>query len=117
MTALVYELFRYTNADGTAKEWAYADVGNGTAEIRWGRAGRLRQSQRKPLDETRVRSDHKQRRGYRYIGRGTMDACGAVTIPSRNRSCGPVSKAQPQTKCDPIDIAALLGGDEEGFYF
>ena len=43
-----YELYRFTHPDGTAKEWAWCDLGNGQAEIRWGAADQLRQSQVKP---------------------------------------------------------------------
>ena len=37
-----FALYRYTHADGTAKEWGYSDLGNGLAEIRWGPENQLR---------------------------------------------------------------------------
>ncbi|MBS1202543.1 MAG: hypothetical protein H6R22_1052 [Chromatiaceae bacterium] len=108
-----FYLYRFEHADGTAKEWAYADLGTGWAEIRWGKAGRLCQSQMRPIAVAIDRAAGKCRKGYRYIGDREMDARGAAGVPGWNRACGP----DPSPKTSPIDIAALLGGDDEGFYF
>ena len=110
-----FRLYRFEHGDGTAKEWAYADLGEGLAEIRWGRAGRLCQSQTRPIATAIERAEAKRRKGYRYVGE--MAADGAVTVRRWNRASGPGPKPQPQAKTDPIDIAALLGGDDDGFYF
>jgi len=42
-----------------------------------------------------------------------MDARGAASVPGWHRACG----IDPNPKTSPIDIAALLGGDDDGFYF
>jgi hypothetical protein len=42
-----------------------------------------------------------------------MDARAAASVPGWHRACG----IDPNPKTSPIDIAALLGGDDDGFYF
>ena len=117
----LYRLYRYEHGDGTAKEWAYADLGNGTAQIRWGPAGRLRQTQSKPLPIALERAREKRLKGYVAIGRADIDATGAVALLSRDgadQRVTPVVPAAPKLDLKPArDIAALLGADDGGFYF
>jgi hypothetical protein len=115
----LYRLFRYDHGDGTAKEWAYADLGNGTAQIRWGPAGRLRQSQSKPLPIALERAREKRLQGYVAVGRADIAATGAVALLSREGPDHPPAlPAAPKPDPKPTrDIAALLGGDDDGFYF
>ena len=113
----LFRLYRYEHGDGTAKEWAYADLGNGTAQIRWGPAGRLRQTQSKPLRIALERAREKRLKGYVAIGRADIDATGAVVLLSRD---GPDHRMPPAGTPAPKparDIAALLDGDNDGFYF
>ena len=101
-----FVLYRFTHADGSAKEWGYSDLGNGTAEIRWGRENQLRGQQVKPLREALDRASRKMREGYRQAGTAWLDDAGSrVSVPP----------ARPTPKT-PVDIAALLGSDD-GFYF
>ncbi|MCK7578139.1 MAG: hypothetical protein MZV65_21950 [Chromatiales bacterium] len=44
----IYQLYRYINIDGSAKEWAWRRRADGTLEVRWGRAGRLVQQRLYP---------------------------------------------------------------------
>ncbi len=114
----LYRLFRYDHGDGTAKEWAYADLGNGTARIRWGPAGRLRQSQSKPLRIALERAREKRLKGYVAIGQADIDATGVVALLSREGPDPRLPPAVPTPDPKPTrDIAALLGGDDDGFYF
>ena len=117
----LYRLYRYEHGDGTAKEWAYADLGNGTARIRWGPAGRLRQTQRKPVHVAIERAHEKTFKGYVAVGRADIDATGAVALLSRDgpdQRVTPVVPAAPKLDPKPArDIAALLGGEDDGFYF
>jgi hypothetical protein len=118
-----YDLYRFEHDDGSAKEWAYADLGQGVAEIRWGPQGHLRQHQEKPLRVAVERSREKEGKGYVWQGRCVIDSTGrAHSVP------GPLSprpevtrpaqpQVQPQPKTAPVDLAALLGEAEEGFYF
>ena len=102
-----FELYRFTHPDGSAKEWAYSDLGNGTAEIRWGPEDQLRGFQEKPVREAQGRVAEKLRKGYRFVGTVWLDEHGSrVSVPP----------ARPTPKT-PVDIAALLGGEEGGFYF
>ena len=98
-----FELYRFVHADGTAKEWAYSDLGTGQAEVRWGPEDQLRQSQVKPLWEAQGRAADKLRKGYRHIGTNWLDASGSR-----------VSVLKP-TKT-PVDLTPLLG-EGDGFYF
>jgi 4-alpha-glucanotransferase len=92
MTA--FTLYRYTHPDGTAKEWGYGDLGNGTAEIRWGRRNHLRQSQVRPLHEALERAAEKTRKGYTAVGTAWLDAQGA-RVPGR-RPADPSLHARPR---------------------
>ena len=122
----LFRVYRYDHADGTAKEWGYADLGNGLADIRWGRAGQLVQRQQKPLAVAQERAREKERKGYRSDGWLLIDAHGQL-FPTRSGEqpappsipAQPQSRPQPQPKPKPppIDIATLLGGDDAGFYF
>jgi hypothetical protein len=113
----LYRLFRYDHGDGTAKEWAYADLGNGTAQIRWGPAGHLRQSQRKPVHVAIERAHEKTLKGYVAIGQADIDWTGAVALLSRDGPDQRMPPAGPPAPKPARDIAALLGAEDDGFYF
>jgi hypothetical protein len=100
-----FELYRFTHADGTAKDWAYAEVGEGRAEIRWGPQNQLRQSQIKPLHEAWERASQKVRKGYVKVGLVDLDATGQVVHSRRH------------TVKTPVDLKGLLGPADDGFYF
>ena len=102
-----FELYRFTHPDGTAKEWAYHDLGNGNAEIRWGPQGQLRQSQIKPLREAWERALQKVRKGYVKAGLVQLDDSGLPVRPVRT---------QPKRK-PAVDLSTLLGPEDDGFYF
>ena len=108
-----YELYRYTHADGTAKEWAWCDLGNGQAEIRWGPEGQLRQSQQKPVRVAQERAEEKLRKGYQYLGTVLLDAQGS-RVPD-NAPMGRAGRVRSTVSAG--DLAALLGGRDGGFYF
>lgn len=113
----LYRLYRYEHGDGTAKEWAYADLGNGTARIRWGPAGRLRQTQSKPLSIALERAHEKRLKGYVAVGRADIDTTGAVVLLSREPPDHRMPPAVTPAPKPARDIAALLGADDDGFYF
>jgi hypothetical protein len=101
-----FELYRYTHPDGTAKEWAYCNLGNGLAEIRWGPSNQLRNSQIKPLSEAQVRAEEKVRKGYRLVGTILLDDLGRRV---NTQAARPIRK-------NPVDLTALLGPGDS-FYF
>jgi hypothetical protein len=123
MTGRTFELFRFTHPDGSAKEWAYAETGGGLYEVRWGRAGHLVNAQaRVALRTVRQREQQKLRKGYRHVGRALIFSDGDVKpLPSgQDRTSPPACETGADTAPHPktpIDIAALLGGDDAGFYF
>jgi hypothetical protein len=108
-----FELYRYTHEDGSAKDWAYCDQGNGLALIRWGPAGQLRSQQEKPLAVAYERAHEKRRKGYQPLGQVQLDERGRVQRPSRASIAAGPSVRVTQT---PIDRSALLGPGD-GFYF
>ena len=115
---LVYRLYRYTHADGTAKEWAYADNGAGSAVIRWGRSGSLRNSQIKGFGVAQARADEKERKGYEYVGERTLDECGVLVGRHRTATRPPPVATPQKPTSPPINITAILGGDDDaGAYF
>ncbi|MBV5272093.1 MAG: hypothetical protein JZU52_00115 [Lamprocystis purpurea] len=122
MSGKTYALFRFTHPDGTAKDWAYAEMGNGAGlyEVRWGKEGHLVQNQ---VGLTRAtinkREAEKLGKGYRSVGQVLIGSDGEVRpVPWRQPSSpAPQPLPKPQPKKVPIDLAALLGGFENGFYF
>ncbi|HSQ06470.1 MAG TPA: hypothetical protein VLM84_02045 [Chromatiaceae bacterium] len=118
----VFSLYRFDHGDGTAKEWAVRYLGNGQAETRWGKAGHLSGSGVFPSSVAMKREDEKEKKGYRHIGKVHLDDFGrhvqpAATQQGRAPAQPPAPPPAPKQKCQRIDIAALLGGDEDGFYF
>ena len=113
-----FEVYRYTNPDGTAKEWAYSDLGHGQAEVRWGPANALTRSQFKPLPVAVERAREKVRKGYQHLGTVTLNMYGFRPLTER----APVATPPPATTSasrpskTPVDLRALLGAEED-FYF
>lgn len=80
-----FELYRYTHADGSSKDWAIRLNGDGSFTTRWGRTGsRLPQDKTKPLrhpDEVHHLKQAKRRKGYELIGRVEIDNSGNLLTP------------------------------------
>jgi predicted DNA-binding WGR domain protein len=80
-----FELYRYTHADGSSKDWAIRLNGDGSFTTRWGRTGsRLPQDNTKPLrhlDEVHHLKQAKRRKGYELIGRVQIDHAGNLLTP------------------------------------
>ena len=124
MTGTIFDLYRLTHPDGSAKDWAYAETSTGLYEVRWGKQGRLVQRQVDlRLATVRKREVEKLNKGYRYLGRFLIDSGGTVgprpgpPQPTPAPRPAPPPRPQPQPKKTPVDLAALLGGAEDGFYF
>ena len=114
---LTFEMYRYTHPDGSAKEWAYHDLGNGQAIVRWGPAYHLGRQQQYPAAKARQRAREKLRTGYVHLGQVSLNQHGfrplstAASVPNATAT-RPVIK--PVT--EPVDLSTLLGTDQ-GFYF
>jgi predicted DNA-binding WGR domain protein len=80
-----FELYRYTHADGSSKDWAIRLNGDGSFTTRWGKTGsRLPQDKTKALrqpDEVHHLKQTKQRKGYELIGRVEIDHAGNLLTP------------------------------------
>ena len=114
---LHYMVLRHHHADGSYKSWAFADPGDGTAEVRWGRGDRLTGTQSTDLRTARTRADAKIRKGYRHAGTFLIGTDGVLgrqvqaTLPPQASSRG----AEEPRNAD--DVAELLGDPgDPGFY-
>ena len=86
-----FELYRYTHPDGSAKDWAYSVATvdqKGRYLVRWGKQNRLVGNQPCIYDVVLKWEREKLDKGYRHIGRGTLDAKGPILgCPKRALSC------------------------------
>jgi hypothetical protein len=117
-----FRLYRHDNEDGTAKEWAVAYTGAGKAVTCWGKAGHLSNVLVVSSAIAMKREHDKERKGYRYVGQihWVGDGGQYVRLPSKGKTAAariPPRLPPAVPKADPIDIKALLGGDDDGFYF
>ena len=90
-----FELYRYTHADGSAKDWAWCEHPGVGMEVHWGRAGRLVQTTTYPPGKRRAvmeRTLAKQRKDYRFVGWCRIDAFGRP-VDLRRPSAPPMEEA------------------------
>jgi predicted DNA-binding WGR domain protein len=117
----LWSLYRFDHADGTAKEYAVSYDGS-VVHARWGKAGHLVGKKTYSAEEGRQKVVEKERKGYEFVGEvtllnGTRPVRYRIGEPIRlDGTVSPPPQPAPK-KWDPIDIASLLGGDNEGFYF
>jgi predicted DNA-binding WGR domain protein len=110
-------LFRFTHADGSAKEWAWCQHSDGTVEVRWGRAGRLVQSETylaSRLAEVQRRERDKTRKGYVYQGQAMIAADGRP-VPVGSGAARPRHIDRPTT-ASPIDLSRIETGGEDYWF-
>ncbi|MBK5929895.1 hypothetical protein CCR82_04965 [Halochromatium salexigens] len=113
---LTFELYRYTHPDGSAKEWAYCDLRNGQALVRWGPADHLGRQQSCPAAQARQRARRNLRTGYVHLGKVSLNQHGIR--PRSTAASAPDATATTATRpvTEPVDLSTLLGADQ-GFYF
>lgn len=116
-----FELYRFTHPDGSAKEWAYsvdAVDRKGQHLVRWGKRNHLVGNQPCTYDVVLKREREKLDKGYRHMGRATLDARGCPVTPGPGTRTGadhpPSTRSQRTSRA--FDIAELLG-DGVDFYF
>ena len=120
-----FELYRYTHADGSAKEWAWREQPGVGMEVRWGRAGWLVQKATYPLSRRRQvmqRALAKQRKGYRFVGWCRIDPSGRP-VDLRGSAVGP-HEAHTVTPLRPastppapgIDLSQVETGREDYWF-
>jgi hypothetical protein len=121
-----FELYRYTHADGTAKEWAWHEEPGVGIEVRWGRSGRLVQKTSYPPSQRRTvieRALAKQRKGYRFVGWCRIDPSGRPVDlrepdgPPRERAPQPAPPRPASTPLVPgIDLSQVETGREDYWF-
>jgi len=120
-----FELYRYTHADGTAKEWAWREETGVGMEVRWGREGSLVQQATYPTSKRRMvmqRALAKQRKGYRFVGWCRIDPSGRP-VDLRGPAVGPHEAhtiMPPQPASTPpvpgIDLSEVDTGREDYWF-
>ncbi len=92
MSALDYQLYRFTNPDRSTKDWAVRDNGDGTYTSRWGKTGTRLQSKifNKNARSMNEHINEKLSKGYRLIGDILIGDDGFV-----KPKISPPSSAQP----------------------
>jgi len=84
-----FRLYHYVHPDGSAKEWAVRDNGDGTLTVRWGKAGHLVQSKTRAEKYPGEAEDlirRKLAKGYEHIGEfllGETDTDPRQVAPAR----------------------------------
>ncbi|NEX21803.1 hypothetical protein G3480_16045 [Thiorhodococcus mannitoliphagus] len=102
-----FQLYRYTHADGSAKDWAWRRRQDGSSEVRWGRAGQLSQSRIYPASryERLLRTvQAKLAKGYVDLGIRELDAHGRLIEPQPEPQHAP---SVPTPPTPDIDLSAL----------
>ena len=98
-----YQLLRYRNLNGSTKDWAIRNNGNGTYTKRWGKTGTRLQSKDfsiKHPDEIFNEQRLKRNKGYEYIGDFHIDDDGNILPVSSDRTVHQVQ--QPHPTEDPL---------------
>lgn len=114
---LTFELYHYTQADGSAKEWAYHDLGNGQAIVRWGPANALSRQQHCTAAKARQRAREKLRKGYVHLGQVSLNQHGFRPLSTAASAPDATAATATQPVKTLVDLSTLLGNDDQGFYF
>ena len=122
-----FELYRYTHADGTAKDWAWCEHPGIGMEVRWGRAGRLVQKATYATSQRRRVLAHalaKWRKGYCFLGWCRIDATGRPvelrrpSTPSVNAHGDRRTASNPTTPASPPlpDLSQIETGTDDYWF-
>ena len=115
-----WTLFRYRNADGTSKDWAYRLLPNGAAEVCWGRTGQITQSRAYARGQARDilrRARDKQHKGYVPLGDALLRNGSLEPVPPESASSIPRSPAPSEPTCLPaVDLSQIAVGQDD-FWF
>ena len=113
--APTWTLFRYHNADGTAKDWAYRRLPDGGVEVCWGRAGAVTQTRTYSPAEARDilrRAQDKERKGYVPLGDAVLRH-GAFEQP-RTPAASTPKPTKPSAPA--VDLSQIAAGQDD-FWF
>lgn len=82
INSLPFHVYRFYHADGSSKDWAICDNGNGTYTKRWGKTGTRLQSKDFTLNDPNNfwrETQAKESKGYIPIGKFYIDDNGVLT--------------------------------------
>jgi predicted DNA-binding WGR domain protein len=111
----LWTLFRYHNADGTAKDWAYRHLPDGGIAICWGRRGSVSQSHSYGAAEARAilrRAQEKQRKGYVPLGNAVLRDGALEPLPAP----APSAPSRPKPSAPAVDLSQIAIGQDD-FWF
>jgi hypothetical protein len=114
-----WTLFRYRNADGTTKDWAYRRLPDGGLEICWGRTGAISQTQTcdaAKAGEILQRAQQKQRKGYVPLGDALLRHGVMASLPAPTRTQAPPSSPRPKPSVLALDLSRIAAGQDD-FWF
>ncbi|KAA6183706.1 hypothetical protein F2Q65_14800 [Thiohalocapsa marina] len=122
-----WTLYRFTHADGSAKDWAWRRLPTGGVEVAWGRSGTRAQRRVYPPREGPLierRALQKQHKGYRLLGDAVLhegvlqpfvrpqDASSRQQTPHFSAA----ANAPPTTPLPPVDLSGIAAGRDD-FWF
>jgi predicted DNA-binding WGR domain protein len=110
-----WRLFRYRNADGSSKDWAYRHLPDGGVAICWGRTGSVNQTHTYGAAEARAilrRAQEKQRKGYVPLGNAVLRDGALEPLPAP----APSSPPRPKPSAPAVDLSQIATGQDD-FWF
>ena len=113
-----WTLFRYRNADGTSKDWAYRSLPDGAIEIGWGRTGAVSQRQSYGAAQTQEilqRAQQKRRKGYVPLGTAVLRHGLMELLPKPTRP-QPLIPPRPKSPVPAVDLSQISAGKDD-FWF
>jgi len=114
----LFALYRYTHEDGSAKDWAWGQQPDGTVEVRYGKAGRLRSGAVYPASDYLMiaeRARSKERKGYQYVGQRLI-VKGCPVLPEKLPQAPAPSAPATKSTTPSIDLRQV-DTDGEDFFF
>jgi hypothetical protein len=119
--SVLYALYRFTHADGSAKEWAWGQHPDGKIEVRFGKAGRLGSCAMYPASDYGMiaeRARSKEHKGYVYVGQRLIQRGCPVFADSNTgpEKPPPSEERKPEPNVPFIDLAQV-DPDGSNFFF
>jgi predicted DNA-binding WGR domain protein len=114
-----WALFRYRNADGTSKDWAYRRLADGGLEICWGRTGAVSQRQTYSAGDAGAilqRAQQKQRKGYVPLGDAVLRHGLMELLPKPTRTPEPLTPPRPKPPVPAADLSQIAS-EQDDFWF
>ncbi len=119
-----WTLYRFTHADGSAKDWGWRRLPTGGVEVAWGRTGQPAQRRiYEPREAARIaqRARTKERKGYVVLGdavlrRGTLMPLPRAPFAHAPRRPSPASAPVHAPSIPAVDLSRLVA-EQDDFWF